>query len=58
MLIPIVLFVILVAVVVGANSARKKGSMTEGAYSNLVSVVSVAVTIVALVLLYRRLRGS
>ena len=56
MLIPIVLFVILVVVVVGANSMRKKGSMTEGAYSNLVSLVSAIVTIAALVVLYLRLR--
>jgi hypothetical protein len=57
MLIPILLFVVLVAVVVGANASRKKGSMTEAAYSNLVSAVSVVVTIVALVVLYRRLKG-
>jgi heme/copper-type cytochrome/quinol oxidase subunit 2 len=57
MLIPLVLFVILVAVVVGANASRKKGSMTEAAYSNLVSAVSVVVTIVALVVLYMRLKG-
>jgi hypothetical protein len=57
MLIPIILFVILVAVVVGANASRKKGSMTEASYSNLVSAVSVIVTIVALIVLYTRLKG-
>jgi len=57
MLIPIILFVVLMVVVVGANASRKKGAMTEAAYSNLVSAVSVVVTVVALVVLYRRLRG-
>ena len=57
MLIPIILFVVLVVVVVGAKASRKKGSMTEAAYSNLVSSVSVVITIVALVVLYMRLKG-
>ena len=56
MLIPIFLFVILVAVVLTAHSRRKKGTMTEATYSNLVSAVSVAVTAAALVILYFRLR--
>jgi hypothetical protein len=56
MLIPILLFVILGVVVIGANTMRKKGAMTEAGYSNLVSIVSVAVTIVALAVLYWRLR--
>jgi hypothetical protein len=57
MLIPIILFVVLVAVVVGANASRKKGAMTQATYSNVVSAVSVVVTIVALLVLYRRLKG-
>jgi hypothetical protein len=60
MLIPLILLilaVVLVAVVVGANSMRKKGSMSQGAYSNLVSAISIVVTIVALVILYQRLKG-
>ncbi|HYC51696.1 MAG TPA: hypothetical protein VEB19_11355 [Gemmatimonadaceae bacterium] len=57
MLIPILLFVALVVVVVGANSMRKKGSLTQAAYSSLVSGVSVVITIVALVVLYVRLKG-
>ena len=56
MLIPILLFVILVAVVLTAHSMRKKGTMTEARYSNVVSAASVAVTIAALAILYLRLR--
>ena len=56
MLIPIVLFVILVVVVLAAHSMRKKGTMTEARYSNVVSAVSVVVTVAALAILYLRLR--
>lgn len=57
MLIPILLLVVLVAVVVAAHSRRKKGTMTEATYSNVVSAVSVAVTAAALAVLYFRLRS-
>ena len=57
MLIPILLFVVLIVVVFIAHAMRRKGTITESAYSSVVSVVSVAVTVAALVILYRRLRG-
>lgn len=57
MLIPILLFVSLVVVVVTAHSMRKKGTMTEGTYSSVVSLVSIIVTVAALAVLYLRLRG-
>ena len=56
-IIPIVLLAALLVVVLGANSMKKKGSMTESAYQNLVSVVSIVVTLAALILLYTRLKG-
>ena len=56
MLIPILLLIALVAVVLSAHGMRKKGTMTEATYATLVSGVSIAVTIAALVLLYLRLR--
>jgi hypothetical protein len=55
-IVPIVLLVVLVAIVVGANGMRKKGSMTDSAYQMLVSVSSVIVTLAALVILYLRLK--
>jgi hypothetical protein len=57
MLIPILLFVVLLVVVLGAHSMRKKGTMTEATYSTLVSGVSIVVTIAALAILYLRLRS-
>lgn len=57
MYLPITLLIVLLVVVISANSMRKKGSMTEAAYSNLVSILSVIVTVAALVLLYMRLKG-
>ena len=56
MLIPILLLVALVAVVAVAHSRRKKGTMSEAAYSKLVSSVSIAVTIAALAVLVLRLQ--
>jgi uncharacterized protein YybS (DUF2232 family) len=56
-LVPVVLLVVLIVVVISANSMKKKGSMTESAYGNLVSILSVVVTIAALVVLFMRLRG-
>lgn len=56
-LIPIVLLVVLIVVVASANSMRKKGSMSDSAYSTLVSTLSILVTVAALVLLFMRLRG-
>ena len=56
MLIPILLLVVLIAVVASAHSRRRKGTMSESAYSKLVSGVSVVVTIAALAVLIQRLR--
>jgi hypothetical protein len=56
MLIPILLLVMLVVVVASAHSRRKKGTLSEAAYSRLVSGVSVVVTIAALVILALRLQ--
>lgn len=56
MLIPILLLVALVTVVAVAHSSRKKGTMSEAAYSRLVSSVSIVVTIAALAVLLLRLQ--
>jgi heme/copper-type cytochrome/quinol oxidase subunit 2 len=56
MLIPILLLVALVAVVATANARRKNGTMTEAAYSKLVSGVSIVVTLAALAVLIIRLK--
>ena len=56
MLIPILLLVTLVTVVAVAHSSRKKGTMSEAAYSRLVSSVSIVVTIAALAVLLLRLQ--
>jgi uncharacterized protein YybS (DUF2232 family) len=56
-IVPVVLLVVLIVVVISANSMKKKGSMTESAYGNLVSILSVVVTVAALVVLFMRLRG-
>jgi hypothetical protein len=53
----IALLVALVAVVLFANSQRKKGAMSDSAHQTLVSVCSIVVTIAALVVLFVRLRG-
>ena len=53
----IALLVILVAVVVYANGERKKGAMSDSTHQNLVSAVSIIVTIVSLAVLVMRLRG-
>jgi Na+/H+ antiporter NhaD/arsenite permease-like protein len=52
MLIPLLLLAALVAVVALAHSKRKKGTLSEAAYSKLVSGVSIVVTIAALAVLY------
>lgn len=56
-IVPVVLLIVLIVVVISANSMKKKGSMTESAYGNLVSILSVVVTVAALVVLFMRLRG-
>lgn len=56
-LIPIALLVVLIAVVAGASSMRKKGSLSDSSYQTLVSTLSILVTVAALVLLFMRLRG-
>jgi uncharacterized membrane protein len=53
----IALLVALVAVVLFANSQRKKGAMSDSAHQTLVSVCSIVVTIAALVVLFVRLQG-
>jgi hypothetical protein len=53
----IALLVALVAVVLFANSQRKKGAISDAAHQTLVSVCSIVVTIAALVVLIVRLRG-
>lgn len=52
MLIPLLLLAALVAVVATAHSRRKKGMLTDAAYSKLVSSVSIVVTIAALAVLF------
>lgn len=56
MLIPILLLVALVAVVAVAHSRRKTGTMSEAAYSKVVSTASIVVTIAALTVLVLRLQ--
>lgn len=56
-LVPIVLLAALFAVVLGANSMKKKGRMTESVYQTVISLSSIAVTIAALMMLFVRLRG-
>ena len=56
-IVPVVLLIVLFVVVISANSMKKKGSMTESAYGNLVSILSIVVTVAALVVLFMRLRG-
>jgi hypothetical protein len=52
MLIPLLLLAALIAVVAIAHSRRKKGTLSDSAYSKLVSGVSIVVTIAALAVLY------
>jgi hypothetical protein len=56
-LVPVILLAALLVVVFIGNSMKKKGSMSESAYQNLVSASSVVVTIAALAVLYMRIRG-
>jgi len=56
-IVPIILLAVLLIVVYVASSMKKKGSMTEMAYQNLISIMSVVVTIAALIILFMRLRG-
>lgn len=56
-LVPIILLAALIVIVVGANSMKKKGTITESAYQTLVSVCSIVVTIAALAVMFVRLRG-
>ena len=56
-IVPVILLIVLIVVVVSANSMRKKGSMTESAYQNLVSILSILVTVAALAVVFMRLRG-
>ena len=55
-IVPIILLAVLLVVVIAANSMKKKGTMTEQAYGTLVSVLSIVVTIGALIVLFLRLR--
>jgi hypothetical protein len=56
MLIPLLLLVALIAVVAIAHSRRKKGTLSEAAYSKLVSGTSIVVTVAALAILFLRLQ--
>jgi hypothetical protein len=56
-ILPIILLGVLLVIVFGANSMKKKGQLTESGYQSLLSISSIIVTIGALVLLYTRLRG-
>ncbi|MEK7403430.1 MAG: hypothetical protein AABZ80_13830 [Gemmatimonadota bacterium] len=56
-IVPIILLAALLVVVFAGNSMKKKGSMSEAAYQNLVSASSVIVTLVALAVMYMRIRG-
>jgi hypothetical protein len=56
-IVPIILLAVLLVVVISANSMKKKGTMTESAYQNLVSVCSIIVTIAALIVMFVRMRG-
>lgn len=53
----VILLAVLVVVVAIANSRRKKGALTEATYSTLVNALSIFVTVVALVVLFLRLRS-
>jgi hypothetical protein len=55
-IVPIILLAVLLIAVLTANSMKKKGTMTEQAYGTLVSVLSIAVTVGALIVLFLRLR--
>ena len=55
--VPVIMLIALIVVVIGGNSMKKKGSMSESAYQNLVSVASVIVTVAALAVVYLRMRG-
>ena len=54
---PITLLAALLVVVIGGNSMKKKGKMSESAYQTLISVCSVIVTIAAVAVLFVRMRG-
>ena len=56
-IVPLVLLAALLAAVIGGNSMKKKGAMTESSYQTLVSVLSIVVTLAALAVMYLRIRG-
>jgi len=57
-IVPILLLAALFAVVISANSMKKKGTMTESRYQMLVSVSAVIVTVAALVVMFGRIRAK
>lgn len=57
-IVPIILLAALLVVAFGANSMKKKGSMSESAYQTLISVASVIVTIAALTVMFARIRAK
>lgn len=57
-IVPVVLLAALLVVVIGANSMKKKGTLTESGYQTLISVTSIIVTIAALVVMFARIRGK
>lgn len=56
-IVPIILLAALLVIVISGNSMKKKGSMSESTYQNLVSVSSLIVTLAALVVMYLRMGG-
>lgn len=55
-IVPIILLAALLAIVIGGNSMKKKGSLSESTYQSLVSASSVLVTVAALAVLYFQMR--
>lgn len=56
LIVAISLLAFLIAVVLIANSQKKKGAMSESTYQTVVSVCSIVVTVAALVVLFMRMR--
>lgn len=57
-IVPILLLAALFVVMIGANSMKKKGTMTESGYQTVISVAAVVVTVAALAVMILRLRAK
>jgi hypothetical protein len=57
MLLPILLLVALIVIVIGANSMKRKGTMSDATFRAVLNVTSIVVTIAAVIILVRRLRA-